>query len=155
MIAPQGLSIGDLVHSGRKVAPSLGSSLFLREIPLGAHVYNVSYKEHGYGQLSRSAGTFAVVKRNLDERVSLVLPSGEIKQIPQKCSAVIGEVSNEFFFLQQISKAGRARWLNQRPIVRGVAMNPIDHPHGGGEGKKSGKLKTPWGKHNGRKTASK
>jgi large subunit ribosomal protein L2 len=99
-------------------------------------------------QISRAAGTFSKLKDKTLNYAKIELSSGEQRFISPKCYATIGIVSNELFFLTQLGKAGQSRWLNRRPTVRGVAMNPVDHPHGGGEGKKAGKGKTPWGKPN-------
>ena len=118
----------------------------LEKIPVGTYLYNVSAKQNKKAQISRSAGTFSFLKEKNLFQALLELSSGKEKSISTKCYATIGFVSNELKFLSQLGKAGRSRWLNIRPTVRGVAMNPIDHPHGGGEGKKSGKGKSPWGK---------
>ena len=148
IIAPKHLKPGDIVKSGLDIEPSLGSSLPLLKISIGTPIYNVSTKPNSKSQISRSAGTFSIIKEKNDQYVTIELSSGETKKISTKCFASIGEVSKEFFFLTRLGKAGQSRWLNKRPTVRGVAMNPIDHPHGGGEGKKSGLSKTPWGKSN-------
>jgi large subunit ribosomal protein L2 len=148
ILAPQHLIVGDIVKSGLEIKPSLGSSLPLSEIPEGSIVCNVSPKLSIPGQIARAAGTFAVVKEKVGENVLLQLSSGTLKSVSSKCFAVIGDISNNTYFLTRLGKAGQSRWLNKRPTVRGVAMNPIDHPHGGGEGKKSGQSKTPWGKPN-------
>ena len=148
IIAPKYLKVGDVIKSGLDIKPSLGSSLPLFNIGIGTFVYNVSTKLDKKGQISRSAGTFSVIKKKTEKQVLLELSSGEIKLISKDCFACVGEVSKELFFLTKLGKAGRSRWLNKRPTVRGVAMNPVDHPHGGGEGKKSGLSKTPWGKFN-------
>jgi large subunit ribosomal protein L2 len=148
IIAPKHLKIGDIIKSGLDIEPSLGNSLPLSNISIGTPLYNISVKQNKKSQISRAAGTFSMIKEKTDYDVLLELSSGEIKWIPITCFACIGEVSQEFFFLTKIGKAGKSRWLNKRPTVRGVAMNPIDHPHGGGEGKTSGIGKTPWGKLN-------
>ena len=148
IITPKNIKIGDIVKSGLEIEPSLGSSLPLSEIPTGIPINNVSPKRFKKAQISRAAGTFSIIKIKSDKLATIQLSSGEKKVISTKCFATIGEVSNEVYFLAQLGKAGHSRWLNKRPTVRGVAMNPIDHPHGGGEGKKSGNLKTPWGKPN-------
>jgi large subunit ribosomal protein L2 len=155
IISPQNLKIGDIVKSGLDIEPSLGSSLPISEIPAGLSIHSISQKQNKDAQISRSAGTFSVIKKKTDQSVLIKLSSGAHKFIPSNCFATIGEVSNELYFLTQTGKAGNSRWLNKRPTVRGVAMNPVDHPHGGGEGKKSGRSKTPWGKVNKRGSTSK
>lgn len=155
MIAPRHLKVGDIVKSGLDIDPSLGSSLPLSKIAIGTPIYNVSVKETKKGQISRAAGTFSIIKEKNEQNAVIELSSGTKKVISVKCFASVGEVSKELFFLTRLGKAGQSRWLNVRPTVRGVAMNPIDHPHGGGEGKKSGSSKTPWGKSNkGAKTSN-
>ena len=136
------------MKSGLEIEPSLGSSLPISEIPTGIPIYNIATKRFKKSQISRSAGTFSIIKEKTDKSVLIQLSSGEQKFLPPNCFATVGEVSNELYFLTQLGKAGHSRWLNKRPSVRGVAMNPVDHPHGGGEGKKSGNSKTPWGKIN-------
>ena len=148
IIAPKHLKIGDIVKSGLDIEPSLGSSLPLLKISIGTPIFNVSTRMNHKSQISRAAGTFSIIKEKNDQYATIELSSGETKKISTKCFASIGEVSKEFFFLTRLGKAGQSRWLNKRPTVRGVAMNPIDHPHGGGEGKKSGSSKTPWGNSN-------
>jgi len=152
IIAPQNLQIGDIIKSGTDIKPSLGSSLPLEEIPIGTPIYNVSIKPNQRAKLSRAAGTFSLLKNKTKNYAIIELSSGKHRYIPLNCFASIGKVSREFYFLIRYGKAGQSRWLNIRPTVRGVAMNPIDHPHGGGEGKKSGKNLTPWGKPNFKKT---
>lgn len=146
ILTPKNLEIGDIVKSGTNIEPKLGYSLPLAEIPIGSLIHSVSPKVSKLSQLSRAAGTFSYLKEKTLTCAKIELSSGEHRLISPKCYATIGVVSNELLFLTQLGKAGRSRWLNQRPTVRGVAMNPVDHPHGGGEGKKSGKGKTPWGK---------
>lgn len=146
ILAPKGLKIGDIVKSGSNAEPKLGHSLPVKEIPIGSCIYNVSPKKKNNAQIARAAGTFARLVDKTLENVKVKLPSGEIRLLSPECHAIIGIVSNDLVFLSKLGKAGRSRWLSIRPGVRGVAMNPIDHPHGGGEGKKSGKGKNPWGK---------
>lgn len=146
IIAPKNIKVGDIIKSGTNVEPKLGFSLPLINIPIGCLIHNISTKVNKCAQFTRSAGTFSFIKEKELEYVKIKISSGEHRLVLAKCYASIGVVSNELFFLKQLGKAGRSRWLNRRPTVRGVAMNPIDHPHGGGEGKKSGKGKTPWGK---------
>jgi large subunit ribosomal protein L2 len=146
ILAPKNLKIGDIIKSGSKVRPSLGSSLPISRISSGTRIYNVAPKLSKSGQFSRSAGTFSIIKENKGKYATIELSSGKEIKILSKCFASVGEVSNDCNFLTRLGKAGQSRWLNKRPTVRGVAMNPVDHPHGGGEGKKSGKGLTPWGK---------
>jgi len=148
MIAPKNLNIGDIVKSGFNAEVKVGHSLTLMKIPVGSFIHNVSLKENKKAQLSRSAGTNSQLIEKTSKYCRIVLSSGKHKFLSSACHATIGTVSNEFSFFTVIGKAGRNRWLNKRPTVRGVAMNPIDHPHGGGEGKSSGGRSsvTPWGK---------
>lgn len=148
IIAPKNLNVGDIVKSGKYAEPMLGNSLPLDKIPLGSFIHNVSVKTNQKAQLSRAAGTFSQLIEKTSNSCRIKVSSGEQRYISSNCFATIGIVSNEFLFLTTTGKAGRSRWLNRRPIVRGVAMNPIDHPHGGGEGKTSGGRSsvTPWGK---------
>jgi large subunit ribosomal protein L2 len=154
VLAPRGLKVGDIVKSGLETEPSLGNSLPIVNIPIGTPIYNISPKASKPAQISRSAGTFSVIKEKTERYAVIELSSGEQRYISSKCFACVGEVSKELHFLTRLGKAGQSRWLNKRPTVRGVAMNPVDHPHGGGEGKKSGRSRTPWGKPNqkGKKT---
>lgn len=146
ILAPKNLKIGDIVKSGSNAEPKIGHSLAISEIPIGSYIHNISPTILKSAKISRSAGTFSIIKEKTMEYAKIELSSGEQKFISTKCYATMGIVSNELVILTQKGKAGRSRWFNKRPTVRGVAMNPIDHPHGGGEGKKSGKGKTPWGK---------
>lgn len=148
LLAPKNLQIGDIVKSGLEIEPSLGSSLPISGIPIGTPIYNVCPKVFEKGKISRAAGTFSIIKEKTDKHALIELSSGEQRYISSKCFASVGEVSKKLHSLTRLGKAGQSRWLNRRPTVRGVSMNPIDHPHGGGEGKKSGKSKTPWGKSN-------
>ncbi|GIV22985.1 MAG: 50S ribosomal protein L2 [Bacteroidia bacterium] len=138
IIAPQGLSVGDTVVSGIGVEPKVGNTLPLREIPLGTFVHNVELLPGQGGKLVRAAGTAAQLVGKEDKYAVLKMPSGEIRRILIDCFATIGVVSNPDHINISIGKAGRSRWLGRRPRTRGVAMNPIDHPMGGGEGKASG-----------------
>lgn len=146
ILAPKNQRIGDIVKSGLKVELNLGNSLPLSDIPVGTHIHNVSTRRSKKAQISRAAGTFSVIKEKIGNKALLELSSKELRLVPLDSFATVGEVSNRLSFLTRLGKAGQSRWLNRRPIVRGVAMNPVDHPHGGGEGKKSGKSLTPWGK---------
>jgi large subunit ribosomal protein L2 len=147
ILAPYNLKMGDIVKSGSNMEPKLGYSLPLSKIPVGSYIHNVATKVAKPAQLSRSAGTFSLIKEKTLSHVRIELSSGEQKILSSKCYATVGIVSNELVLFTKLGKAGQSRWLNKRPTVRGVAMNPIDHPHGGGEGKKSGEGRTPWGKH--------
>ena len=144
--APRNLRVGDIVRSGSQIIPKLGYCLPLSRIPIGSYIHNVPSNLHSNAKFARSAGSFCVLKEKLSESALLSLKSGELREVPLKCHVSIGIVSNQFHFIVRKSKAGQSRWLNRRPTVRGVAMNPVDHPHGGGEGKKSAKGLTPWGK---------
>lgn len=146
ILTPKNLKIGDIVKSGPNVEPKLGFSLPFSNIPIGCLIHNISPKTNKPAQITRAAGTFSFIKEKELDYAKIKISSGEQRLVSAKCYATIGVVSNELFLLNQLGKAGRSRWLNRRPTVRGVAMNPVDHPHGGGEGKKSGKGKTPWGK---------
>lgn len=146
ILAPKNLKTGDIVKSGPNAEIKNGNSVPISKIPVGSYIYSISPKFKKPAQISRSAGTFSQIREKTLNYARIELSSGEQRLVPVKCYATIGIVSNEFAFLVKLSKAGHSRWLNKRPTVRGVAMNPIDHPHGGGEGKKSGVGKTPWGK---------
>ncbi len=147
IVAPKDLKRGDVVLSGPGVEPTNGNAMPLEEVPLGVAVHNVELQKGRGGQLARSAGVGATVAAKEGDYVTLRLPSGEMRMVFKKCFATIGVVGNEDHMNVSLGKAGRARWLGRRPKVRGVAMNPIDHPHGGGEGKTaSGRHPvTPWG----------
>ena len=146
ILAPEKLKIGDIIKSGTNAEIFLGHSLPVSKVPEGTFIYNVSPTKNKHRQLCRAAGTYAQIIEKTAKSCKIKLKSNEIRQISNECFVTIGTVSNEHHYLQSIGKAGRSRWLNIRPTVRGVAMNPIDHPNGGGEGKKSGKGLTPWGK---------
>lgn len=155
ILAPKNLKTGDIIESGSTTEPKLGHSLPITQIPVGSYIHNISPKISKPAQISRAAGTFSRLKKKTLNYAIIELSSGEHRLLSPKCFATIGSVSNELVFLSQLKKAGQSRWLNKRPTVRGVAMNPVDHPHGGGEGKKSGKNKTPWGKPNRKKFTNK
>lgn len=139
ILAPANLKVGDWVESHDTSTINNGNSLLLRNIPLGSLIHNISLHPFRGGQLVRSAGTSAQVLQKFNEKYALIrLSSGEQRLILLNCSATLGKVSNEDHKNRNYGKAGRNRWLNKRPHVRGVAMNPVDHPHGGGEGKTSG-----------------
>lgn len=147
ILAPQKLKVGDMVIAGDKVDIKPGNALPLKNIPIGTIVHNIETKIGKGGQLARSAGAYAQVAGRDAGYVTLKLSSGELRLIKGECFATVGAVSNQDHQNRSYSKAGRSRWLGWRPVVRGVAMNPVDHPHGGGEGKTSGGRHpvTPWG----------
>jgi large subunit ribosomal protein L2 len=158
ILAPNGLEVGQTISSGAGAVPEVGNSLFLSEIPLGTIIHNIELKPNGGGILARSAGTFAQLTSRDGKYATVKLPSGEIRMVLVTCKATIGTVGNSEHGLERSGKAGRSRWLGRRPRVRGVAMNPVDHPMGGGEGRSSGGRHpcTPWGKPTkGYKTRSK
>jgi len=147
ILAPKGLVVGKEIMSGDKAVLEAGNALPLERIPLGVRVHNVELQLGRGGQLVRSAGTGASILAKEGDYVTLKLPSGEARMVFGKCYATMGEVGNEDHMNVNIGKAGRSRWMRKRPKVRGVVMNPHDHPHGGGEGKTSGGRHpvTPWG----------
>jgi len=148
IIAPQRLEVGDTVISGEKSDIKPGNTLPLKNIPVGTIIHNVEMKEGKGGQLARAAGTYVQLVGKDSGYAQVKLRSGEVRLIRADCLATIGAVSNPDHQNAVIGKAGRSRWLGIRPCVRGVAMNPVDHPHGGGEGRTSGGRHpvTPWGK---------
>ncbi len=148
IIAPHGLEIGQTLVSSTKVDINVGNASPVGNIPIGTNVHNIELRRGKGGQMARSAGTFATITSHDKGYTLLKLPSGESRRIKSECYAVIGVVGNAQYNLITIGKAGRSAWMGKRPKVRGVAMNPIDHPHGGGEGKTSGGRHpvTPWGK---------
>jgi large subunit ribosomal protein L2 len=157
IIAPKGLSVGDKVVSGPGSDIRVGNTMPLFEIPLGTTVHNVELKIGKGAQLCRSAGTGVQVVAKEGNYATLRLRSTEMRMVRGECLATIGEVGNAEHELLSVGKAGKTRWLGRRPRVRGVAMNPVDHPLGGGEGKSSGGRPacSPWGKPEGRKTRHK
>ena len=148
IIAPKNLKVGSIVKSGHNAEAKIGHALTISKIPVGSFIHCISVKSAQKSKVSRSAGTFAILIEKTLKHARIQISSGEQRYLSVNCVATIGSVSNEFFFLTTTGKAGRSRWNNNRPHVRGVAKNPIDHPHGGGEGKKSKKSPpvTPWGK---------
>lgn len=147
IIAPTGLKVGDKVESGTEADIKLGNAKMLKDMPVGTVIHNVEMRPGKGGQLARSAGTYAQLLAKEGTYCHVRMPSGEIRLIKAECKATIGQVSNQEHENIKIGKAGRSRWKGVRPTVRGVAMNPIDHPHGGGEGRTSGGRHpvTPWG----------
>jgi len=150
IIAPKGLKVGDVIESGPNVDIKIGNALPLENIPVGTLIHNIELKPGKGGQLVRAAGGEAQLLGKEDGKyVSIRLASGEVRRVLKACRATIGTVGNEDHELIKIGKAGRSRWLGRRPVVRGVVMNPVDHPHGGGEGRAPIGRKSPmspWGK---------
>ncbi|MCX8019915.1 MAG: 50S ribosomal protein L2 [Chitinophagaceae bacterium] len=138
ILAPQGLTVGMKVISGDDVAPELGNALMLKNMPLGTIVHNIELQPGQGGKMARSAGSSAQLTNKEEKYAVLKLPSGELRKVLINCYATVGVVSNSDHNLQSMGKAGRNRWRGIRPRTRGVAMNPVDHPMGGGEGKASG-----------------
>jgi large subunit ribosomal protein L2 len=148
ILLPNGLRVGDVVISGPGVEARLGNALPISAIPLGTAIHNIELIPGRGGQIVRSAGTSAQLLAKEGEQAQVRLPSGEVRRVSVRCMATVGQVSNVDHENQSLGKAGRARHMGQRPEVRGVAMTPRDHPHGGGEGKSPTGMppKTPWGK---------
>lgn len=138
IIAPNGLTVGTTIISGAGVAPELGNTLLLSEVPLGTTIHNIELRPGQGAAMARSAGSSAQLLAREGKYAIVKLPSGETRMVLISCRATIGMVSNVDHSLEQHGKAGRRRWLGRRPRVRGVAMNPVDHPMGGGEGRSSG-----------------
>ncbi len=138
ILAPNGLQVGQEIASGTGVAPEIGNSLPLSEIPLGSIIHNIELRPGQGGIMARSAGTFAQLTAREGKYAVVKLPSGETRMVLVTCRATLGAVGNSDHALERSGKAGRSRWLGRRPRVRGVAMNPVDHPMGGGEGRSSG-----------------
>ena len=146
ILAPKGLSVGDQIQSGVNSPIKVGNSLPMRNIPVGSTVHNVELKPGKGGQIARSAGAYVQIIAREGNYVTLRLRSGEMRKVLVECVATIGEVGNSEHMLRVLGKAGANRWRGIRPTVRGTAMNPVDHPHGGGEGRNFGKHPvTPWG----------
>jgi len=148
IIAPQRLAVGDTVVAGERADIKPGNAMLLKNIPVGTIIHNVEMKEFKGGQLARAAGSYVQLVGKDAGYAQLKLRSGELRLVRSDCMATIGAVSNPDHQNAVVGKAGRSRWLGIRPCVRGVAMNPVDHPHGGGEGRTSGGRHpvTPWGK---------
>ena len=138
IIAPAGLTEGQKIVSGKDAMPEIGNTLFLSDIPLGTIVHNIELKPGKGGALARSAGTYVQLSAREGKYATIKLPSGETRMVLTTCRATIGSVSNPDHNLEKSGKAGRSRWQGRRPRVRGVVMNPVDHPMGGGEGRASG-----------------
>ncbi|MEA3286696.1 MAG: 50S ribosomal protein L2 [Candidatus Marinimicrobia bacterium] len=148
ILAPHRLVVGTQIISSESAPIKVGNTLSLQNIPAGSIVHNIEMKPGKGGQISRSAGAGAQIMAKEGDYVTLKLPSGEMRMIHKRCRATLGEVGNKEHENISLGKAGRARWMGRRPKVRGVAMNPVDHPMGGGEGRSSGGRHptTPWGK---------
>ena len=138
IVAPHGLEVGQEILSGKGVTPDVGNAMYLSEVPFGTVIHNIELRPGQGAKMSRSAGSYAQLMTREGKFAIIKLPSGETRMILQTCKATIGMVSNADHNLEKSGKAGRNRWLGRRPRVRGVAMNPVDHPMGGGEGRASG-----------------
>ncbi|MGB1204684.1 MAG: 50S ribosomal protein L2 [Chitinophagales bacterium] len=138
ILSPEGLKVGDVVMSGEKATPDVGNTMYLRDIPFGTIIHNIELQPKRGGVMARSAGTYAQLAARDGKYAIIKLPSGESRMVLQTCLATIGSVSNSDHSLEVLAKAGRKRWLGRRPRTRGVVMNPVDHPMGGGEGRASG-----------------
>jgi large subunit ribosomal protein L2 len=158
VLTPKNVKVGDKFIVSEKAPLTSGNRLPLKFIPVGAFVYNIELKPKGGAKIARSAGIFAQVVANHEGYTHIKMPSSEVRRVPEACWATIGTVSNDEHHLVNFGKAGKSRWRGIRPTVRGTAMNPVDHPHGGGEGKQgrgTRRPKTKWGKiTGGRKTRS-
>jgi large subunit ribosomal protein L2 len=154
IVHPRGLNVGDVIESGSGSDIKVGNALPLTEIPLGTTVHNVELRPGKGAQMARSAGSGVQIVAKEGDYVTLRMPSTEVRLVRKECSATIGQVGNVDHEKQSLGKAGANRWRGKRPKVRGVAMNPVDHPLGGGEGKSSGGRPpvSPWGKSEGVKT---
>ena len=157
ILAPRGVQVGDRLMSGQGAEIRPGNALPMRYIPVGTTVHNVEFKPGAGGKMARSAGMSVQLVAKEGDHATLRLPSTEMRRVPIDCRATVGEVGNAEAELISIGKAGRNRWKGVRPQTRGVAMNPVDHPHGGGEGKTSGGRHpvSPWGKSEGRTRSKK
>jgi large subunit ribosomal protein L2 len=138
IIAPEGIKVGQKIMSGTGAVPEVGNALFLSEIPLGTVIHNIEMRPGQGGIMARGAGAYAQLNARDGKYATVKMPSGETRMILTTCLATIGTVSNQEHFIQRSGKAGRSRWLGRRPRVRGVVMNPVDHPMGGGEGRNAG-----------------
>ena len=138
ILAPDGLEVGRMVESGAEVPPTVGNSLPMLKIPLGTAIHGIEMQPGRGAVMCRSAGTSATLVAREADWAQITLPSGEIRRVPSRCKATIGSVGNSDHMGIVLGKAGRKRWLGRRPHVRGTAMNPVDHPHGGGEGRTKG-----------------
>ncbi|MBO7655768.1 MAG: 50S ribosomal protein L2 [Kiritimatiellae bacterium] len=148
ILAPNGLKVGDTVMAGANAEPTVGNALPLSKIPLGMMVHNIELVPGEGGKVARAAGNACQVMARANGKVTLRMPSGEVRLFDERCIATVGQVGNLEWGNVKLGKAGRKRWMGIRPTVRGVAMNPVDHPMGGGEGRTSGgdNPESPWGK---------
>lgn len=155
-LLPKGVKVGDTIITAEDAPLKQGNRLPLKKVPVGTFVYNIEFLPNGGARIARGAGMYAEVVANHEGQTHLKMPSSEIRKVPENCWASIGAVSNEEYKLRNIGKAGRSRWLGIRPTVRGTAMNPVDHPYGGGEGRQGRGTKRPKTAHGkitgGRKT---
>jgi large subunit ribosomal protein L2 len=152
-LLPKSVKVGDTIETAENAPATPGNRMPLKNVPIGAFVYNVEVKPGNGGKLGRAAGTHIEVIARDQGYVDLKMPSSEVRRVLENCWATLGEVSNEEHHLVNIGKAGRSRWMGVRPTVRGTAMNPVDHPHGGGEGRQGRGLrraKSMWGKPTGK-----
>jgi len=150
ILAPDGVKVGEVLIASERAEIKPGNRMMVRHIPIGTNVHDIEILGQGHGQMARSAGAYAIIAAVDPDYVTLKLPSGELRKVPSKAYATIGQVSNTDWMYVRFGKAGRMRHRGIKPTVRGKAMNPIDHPHGGGEGHNPIGLKypkTPWGKH--------
>lgn len=146
ILAPNKLQVGDTIINSESAAPEVGNAMPMSKMPAGTFIHNVELQPGKGGQLCRSAGTVGQLVAKTEKYVTVKLPSGETRMVLGRCFATVGATSNPDHFNTTVGKAGRSRWLGRRPKVRGVAMNPVDHPMGGGEGKASGgHPRSPWG----------
>ena len=157
ILAPVGLTVGMTVQAGENVAPKVGNAMPLKNVPLGTAIHNIEVRPGSGGKVARSAGQQAILSNRDGEYALVKMPSGEVRKFRVECYCTIGQVGNPQHMNESSGKAGRTRWMGIRPTVRGMCMNPVDHPNGGGEGKsKSGggrqHLKSPWGHVKGQKT---
>jgi large subunit ribosomal protein L2 len=160
ILCPVGLHVGDKVEAGQQVAPKPGNAMPLKSVPLGTAIHNIEIRPGGGGKVARAAGQQAVLSNREGSSALVKMPSGEIRRFNLECFCTVGQVGNRDHMNEVSGKAGRTRWKGTRPTVRGMCMNPVDHPNGGGEGKsKSGggrqHLKSPWGHTKGQKTRKK
>ncbi len=160
ILAPAGLQVGTTISAGESVAPKPGNAMPLKSVPLGSSIHNIELKPGNGGKVARAAGQEAILSNREGGYALIKMPSGEIRKFHENCYCTIGVVGNRDHMNEVSAKAGRTRWQGVRPTVRGMCMNPVDHPNGGGEGKsKSGggrqHLKSPWGHTKGQKTRQK
>lgn len=149
MVAPQDVKVGDEIEVNEKCTVKPGNRMSLKNVPVGTDVYNIEIQPLQGGRMIRSAGSSATVLANEGGKINLKMPSGEVRSVSDKCYATVGSISRPAHKYVKLGKAGRSRWLRRRPTVRGTVMNPVDHPHGGGEGRQPLGMsapKTPWGK---------